>query len=460
MSTPRPAMFVAIVTAPSWPASLMISASRSCCFAFRTLCLIPWRSSSCARYSEVSTAIVPSRTGWPCSFRSLMSRMHRLELAFLRAEDEVVLVLARDLDVRRDLDDVEVVDLDELLLLGLRRAGHAGELLVEAEVVLERDRRERDVLLLDLEAFLRLDRLVQALAPAAAFHDPAGVLVDDLDLAVLDHVVDVALVERLRLQRLREVVDELDVPRVVEVVDLERALDLLDRVLARRDRLELLVVDEVAALRELVLTLGEDLRGPGLQRLDDAREVVVRARRRLRLAGDDQRRARFVDQDRVDLVHDRVAMTALHELGQRDGHVVAQVVEAELRVRAVRDVRGVRLLALRERHLVLDEGDAHPELLEDGGDPLGVALGEVVVHRHEVHAAALERVQIQRLDRDERLALAGLHLGDVALVEGDAAHQLDVEEADADRALERLPHGRERLEEQLLERLPAPRSAA
>ena len=43
MSTPRPAMFVAIVTAPGWPASLMISASRACSFAFRTLCGIPAR---------------------------------------------------------------------------------------------------------------------------------------------------------------------------------------------------------------------------------------------------------------------------------------------------------------------------------------------------------------------------------------------------------------------------------
>ena len=54
---------------------------------------------------------------------------------------------------------------------------------------------------------------------------------------------------------------------------------------------------------------------------------------------------------------------------------------------------------------------------------------------------------------DERLALAGLHLGDVALVQDDPAHQLDVERARAHRALERLAHGRERLEEDLVERL-------
>ena len=133
---------------------------------------------------------------------------HRVELRVLRLVDEVVLVGACDGLVRRDLDDVEVVDLDELLLLGLRGAGHAGELLVEAEVVLERDRRERDVLLADADALLRLDRLVETLAPAPSFHDPAGELVDDLHLALLDDVVDVPLVQRLGLERLAQVVDE------------------------------------------------------------------------------------------------------------------------------------------------------------------------------------------------------------------------------------------------------------
>ena len=210
----------------------------------------------------------------------------RRELAVDRLEDEVVLVVAGDRDVGRDLDDVRAVDLDELLLLGLRGAGHAGELLVEAEVVLQRDRREGDVLLLDPHALLRLDRLVQALRPAAALHDAAGELVDDLHLAVLDDVVDVALVERLRLQRLVQVVDELDVPRVVEVLDPQRALDLLDRDLERRDRLELLVVEEVGPVRDLVLdraAAGLRLRlGEPVERLGDAREVDVDLARRSR----------------------------------------------------------------------------------------------------------------------------------------------------------------------------------
>ena len=241
---------------------------------------------------------------------------HGCELRLGRLEDVVVLVEPRDRLVRRDLDDVEVVDLDELLLLRLRRPGHPGELLVQAEVVLERDRRERDVLLADADALLRLDRLVQALAPAAALHDAAGELVDDLDLALLDDVVDVALVQRLRLERLHQVVHEEDVARVVEVVDPERALDLLDRGLRGRDGLELLVVEVVRAGElGLVLALrGLARRGLALEVLDDARELVVRRRGGLGLAGDDQRRARLVDQDRVDLVHDRVRVAALDDV--------------------------------------------------------------------------------------------------------------------------------------------------
>ncbi len=70
-------------------------------------------------------------------------------------------------------------------------------------------------------------------------------------------------------------------------------------------------------------------------------------------AGDDQRRAGLVDQDVVHLVDDgevqrplrllvllRIAVVAL---GRRP-HVVAEIVEAELVVRAVGDVAGVGLL--------------------------------------------------------------------------------------------------------------------
>src|SRR5829696_6062938 len=120
---------------------------------------------------------------------------------------------------------------------------------------------------------------------------------------------------------------------------------------------------------------------------------------------------------------------------------------------AVRDVGGVGLLALGVRHHVADEAGAHAELLVDGAHPFRVALRQVVVDRDEVDTGARQRVQVQRHRRDERLSLAGLHLGDVALVENGCAHHLDVEVALAERALGRLSHGGEGFEDQLLERL-------
>ena len=85
--------------------------------------------------------------------------------------------------------------------------------------------------------------------------------------------------------------------------------------------------------------------------------------------------------------------------------------------------------------------------------PFGVALGEVVVDGHEVDALAGERVQVERQARDERLSFTGLHLGDVALVQDDPAHHLDVEDALVGLAQARFAHGGERFEEDVLELL-------
>jgi hypothetical protein len=57
------------------------------------------------------------------------------------------------------------------------------------------------------DVLLGLDRLVQAVGPAAAGHDAAGVLVHDDDLALLHDILDVAFVDRIGAQQLRQRVD-------------------------------------------------------------------------------------------------------------------------------------------------------------------------------------------------------------------------------------------------------------
>ena len=82
---------------------------------------------------------------------------------------------------------------------------------------------------------------------------------------------------------------------------------------------------------------------------DDAVDLVILVGGFLARAGDDQRRARFVDQDGVDFVDDGEVVAALDAVLQAELHVVAQVVETELVVGAVGDVGAVVVLPLAGR---------------------------------------------------------------------------------------------------------------
>ena len=81
MSVPRPAMLVATVTAPGRPAWATISASCSWCFALSTWCFTPRRCRSWERYSERSTEVVPTSTGWFLATRSTISSTTAANLA-------------------------------------------------------------------------------------------------------------------------------------------------------------------------------------------------------------------------------------------------------------------------------------------------------------------------------------------------------------------------------------------
>ena len=131
---------------------------------------------------------------------------------------------------------------------------------------------------------------------------------------------------------------------------------LADTLLGDRDGLVLLVDLEVEVREELLL--GARVHAFGrfarLHPRREAGELDVQVGRLFGRAGDDQRRTRLVDQDVVDLVHDREGVAALDLFGEVLGHVVAQVVEAELGVRAVDDVARVGALLLLVGLHVLD----------------------------------------------------------------------------------------------------------
>ena len=91
--------------------------------------------------------------------------------------------------------------------------------------------------------------------------------------------------------------------------------------------------------------------------------------------------------------------------------------------------------------------------------PRRVACGKVFVYGHNVNALARERVEVARKRCNERFALARAHLGDAALVQDDAADELNVEMSLPDGAPRRLANDRERLGKHRIKALAAPVAA-
>ncbi len=134
-----------------------------------------------------------------------------------------------------------------------------------------------------------------------------------------------------------------------------------------------------------------------------------------------------VDEHRVHLVHNGEMVFPLHQVLRLDGHVVPQVVETELVVRTEGNVGHVGLAARGGVGLMVVDA-VHRKTVElvHRSHPLRVAAGQVVVHRHHMHALSGQGIEEYRKRGHQRLTLAGRHLGDAPLVEHDAAEKLYV----------------------------------
>ena len=147
-------------------------------------------------------------------------------------------------------------------------------------------------------------------------------------------------------------------------------------------------------------------------------------------------------------------MTPLDEILGPLGHVVAQVVEAEFVVRAVGDIHRILPAALSGGLTGQDAARGQPQEAVNASHEIGLVLGEIIVDGHDVHALVRQRPQVGGHGGHQRLALAGLHLGDIAQMEGGAAHDLDVEGTHAQHPVGGLAHGGEGLGQEVIETLP------
>ncbi len=175
---------------------------------------------------------------------------HRLVFFFLRAKNNVGIFEAPHSLVGRNHHDLKLVNLFELRRFRLRRSRHAAQLLIKPEIILKSNRGQRLVFLADIHAFLGLNRLVQAVAPAPSRHQSARERVHNNHFAVLHHVFHVALVKRVRLDRRLHVVLQFPVLRIGNIPNPQRLFDRLPARVRYAD-CPLLLVHEIVAAKIL-----------------------------------------------------------------------------------------------------------------------------------------------------------------------------------------------------------------
>ena len=200
---------------------------------------------------------------------------------------------------------------------------------------------------------------------------------------------------------------------VAEVVDGKVTLRPFDALLGETDAVFLLVL--------FVIVL--------VQGFDEAADLQIDLAALIPFARNDKRSARLVDQDAIHLVDDGENLPSLHHLRLADGHIVPEVIKTEGIVGGVKNVAVVRRALFLRGHPFNGNADGKAKEAVHLAHPFRVTFCEVIVDRDDVHAFARKSVQISGEGTDQRLTFTGAHLGDPALMQGDAAQKLHVKMA-------------------------------
>src|SRR5664280_629253 len=375
----------------------------------------------------------------------------RVQFAALGAVDFIVRILAAHWTVCGYLEDIKSVDFLELVCFCERRSCHPGQLVIHLEKVLDRDCCQRLALLADLEPFLCLDGLVQPFRVATSIHESTRELIDNDDFRVLDDVLAVLPEEDLCSDGVAKnlAIGGLLLHQRV-FGNLGSTSKTGQQILGRIDCLVLLVVDVVGAGWCLIVTSGHLGANRSLQPLDECSSLVVWHVRVTTGARDDKSCPSFIDEDVVDFVDDgKVESSLLKHAVFRSGHMISQVVEAELVICTIGDVGCVCSSTLFRRAVVLKEADRHAKEFIDRPHPGPITLGQVIVDGNKVPSMTHNGVEVQGTGGHERLPFAGLHLRDIAKVERDTSKELFGEELQPYETASRFSYQREGFRQQL-----------
>ena len=275
--------------------------------------------------------------------------------------------------------------------------------------------------------------------------------IDDDHFAVFNDVIDVAGEQRVGAQCSGHVVHQHDIARRVQGLALfhdafsdQQLFNLHQTTLGQVHLARFFIYGEVAFTLEGIRVLFLLTQ----QVWNDFVDFTVHLGAVFSRAGDDQRSTRFIDQDGVNLIHQRIVQLTLYALFRAERHVVTQVVEAVFVVGAVSDVRVIRFALGWRRQAGHVDTDGHTEEFEQWAVVFGVTLRQIVVDGNDVNAFTGQRVQVSRQRCGQGFTFTGTHFRDAALVEHHTTQQLNVEVTHAEYALTRFAHDSKRFRDQ------------
>ena len=111
--------------------------------------------------------------------------------------DEIVQIIPTHGHIGWNYHAVQPVYLSELEGLGIGRAGHTRQLVVDAEEILKGCRGQSLTFTLDLDPLFRFYCLVQTLRQPPAGHGATGVLINQHHLTLLHNVFNITLKEHV-----------------------------------------------------------------------------------------------------------------------------------------------------------------------------------------------------------------------------------------------------------------------
>ena len=117
---------------------------------------------------------------------------------------------------------------------------------------------------------------------------------------------------------------------------------------------------------------------------------------------------------------------SLNEMFNGIFHIVAQIIEAQLVVRAVGDVRPIGITTSCIIQPMHDRAHAQAQEAVHLSHPFRISLGQEVVGCDHVNTRSGQPIEVAGQGRDEGLALTGLHLSNLAVMEDNAPNQLDI----------------------------------